>query len=879
MIGTTISHYKILEKLGEGGMGAVYLAEDSRLDRRVALKVLPEEMASDSDRLARFEREAKAVAALNHPNIVTLHTIEEADEIRFLAMEHVEGHDLKDEISRGGVALDRFFEIAVPLADALAAAHEKGIAHRDLKPTNVMVTEEGRVKILDFGLAKRVGGAIDEDDETLTTKTMVTQEGQILGTVAYMSPEQAQGHDVDARSDIFSLGIVLYEMVTGQRPFMGDGKMSVLSAILRAAPVPPTEVKASLPQALNRVLQLCLEKSPDKRFQTARDVCNELRWLRKKVESEAAAGASADAPASKWAGVGPQAPTRVDRSGRFGWTFLVAAGVLVSVLAFIGIRSMVGTEDGLPARKHLAVLPVSVMAATQGGDQEIFAAGLVETITSKLTQLEGEGDSLWVVPFAEVEARSVESVDGARRTFGVNLVVTGSLQRDQDRLRLTLNLVDAESLRQIDSAVLDRRSENFMDLQDQSAIRLARMLGLAIGVQGDSALGSRASAPDANELYLRGRGYLLRYDQPSNIETAISLFRSALDHDPAFVEAQASLGEAYWRLYDETRSRIELDRALEASEKAVEMDATASSTHSTLGLIQTATGDHEQAIRSFEAALELEPRSARALEGLARAYEASDRIDEAEQTYRAVITLRPDFWGGYSQLGGFYFRLGRYDESIKPFQTVTELTPDSARGYSNLGGFLYYLDRIEEAREMFVKSIRAEPNYEAYSNLGTIRFVQGAYLEAAGLYEKALAIDPSDYQVYSNLGAALYWSGDAQKARDAHERAGEMIEELLEVNPKEPFLLASFGLMKALTGQHLESSELVEQALSLAGDSVEVLIVAAETFESIGERKRAVDLVGRALKLGYPLESLEQNPTFRRLLAGNEFLARQDGEA
>ena len=295
MIGRSLGHYRITAAIGAGGMGEVYRATDTKLGRDVAIKMLPAAVAQDPERLARFEREARSLASLNHPNIVTIFSVEEADGSRFLAMELVEGDTLDTLIASGGLPLPRFFEIAVPLADALSAAHERGIVHRDLKPGNVMVTREGRVKVLDFGLAKLE--AADSNPNLTSTPTEsraadLTSEGQVFGTVAYMSPEQARGAKVDSRSDVFSLGVVLYQMVTGERPFQGATAVDMISSILRDTPPAVTNLRTDVPPHLSRVLRRCLEKEPRDRYQTSRDVFNELRDLR----AETASSPSAESP-------------------------------------------------------------------------------------------------------------------------------------------------------------------------------------------------------------------------------------------------------------------------------------------------------------------------------------------------------------------------------------------------------------------------------------------------------------------------------------------------------------------------------------------------------------------------------------------------------
>jgi serine/threonine protein kinase/WD40 repeat protein len=329
MIGRTLAHYEVVASLGKGGMGEVYVAEDTRLQRRVALKVLPEEMAADAERRARFEREARAVAALSHPNIVTVHSVEEADGVHFITMELVEGRTLGKMLPRNGFSLGELLEIAIPLADAVSSAHRSGITHRDLKPDNIMVDGEGRLKVLDFGLAKLHDTADTEGEATQApTVAAETEEGTILGTVAYMSPEQAEGKAVDSRTDVFSLGTILHEMATGERPFRGDTKMSTIGSILRDQPAPVTEHNRSLPRHLGRVIRRCLAKDPDRRYQTALDLRNELEELKAEIDS----------------GEHPPGPGRSAVRPRRSLRTLALIGV-IAALAIVGIVAIISRKD------------------------------------------------------------------------------------------------------------------------------------------------------------------------------------------------------------------------------------------------------------------------------------------------------------------------------------------------------------------------------------------------------------------------------------------------------------------------------------------------------------------------------------------------------
>jgi Tol biopolymer transport system component len=350
--GQMLSHYRLAEKIGEGGMGEVYRAEDTRLGREIALKVLPSAMAADTERRARFEREAKAIAALNHPNIVTLHSVEEAEGLHFLTMELVEGKTLSELIPGQGLSLDRFFELAVALADAVSAAHERGITHRDLKPANVMVGKEGRLKVLDFGLAKLREEAQAEDGTTQLPTKSITHEGKILGTLAYMSPEQVEGKPVDHRSDIFSLGVILYEMATGQRPFKGDTGASIVSSILRDAPAPVSELNRSLPRHLGRIVRHCLQKDPERRSQTAKDLRNELEELKEEVST------------GEWRPETAAPGASQSKAGR-RWVFVAVPAVVVLVVGYLWLENR--SEDSVDRSSLLT--PTFSRITSQPGEE------------------------------------------------------------------------------------------------------------------------------------------------------------------------------------------------------------------------------------------------------------------------------------------------------------------------------------------------------------------------------------------------------------------------------------------------------------------------------------------------------------------------------
>ena len=854
MIGQTISHYKILEKLGEGGMGVVYKAEDTRLHRPVALKFLPPELTRDPEAKERFTQEAQAASALDHPSIAVIHEIDQTqDGSSFICMAYYDGQTLKKRIEAGPLKIEETIDIAHQLAEGLQRAHEGGIVHRDLKPANVIITNRGEVKIVDFGLAKLMSGK------------RITKSGRTVGTAAYMSPEQARGEPVDHRSDIWSFGVLLYEMLSGQLPFKSDYEQALVYSILNENPQPVASLRSGVPSELEAIVNRCLEKDPPKRYESAVDLLGNLNRVKREKSSRTLVVAR------------PKFATSL-RSWRFVNKFvgLIAAVVLALLLLLLLPSGRTTVENWLgisaiPEQKHLAVLPFTNI----GGEStnQAFCDGLVETLTSKLTQLEQFHGSLFVVPASEVRTRGTTSPSQARRAFGVTMAVTGSMQRVDDRVRVTINLNDAMSLRQLRSSVIDNQTENLSVLQDGLVRTLAEMLEIELLPESVPVLAAGGTnVPGAYDFYLQARGYLQRYEKMENIETAISLFGRALKEDSSYSLAYAGLGEAYWRKYEDSKDVQWVDHATKYCVRAVELNDELSPVHVTLGLIYRGTGRYEEAVHEFLRALELDPVSAHAYGELAMAYNALGNLEKAEATYKKAIELRPGYWAGYNKLGVFYYHQGRYDEAITQFEQVVELTPDNVRGYTNLGALYFVQESWEDAREMFERSLNIEPNYRAYSNLGTLYFFEGRYADASRMLEKAIQLQDNDYRLRGYLAAVYHWTpGKFEKAQDMFRHAAQMAEEQRKVNPRDPTLLSDLAGYHGMLGKSSEARRLLEEALALAPDDVEIIGGAGKIYEQLGDREQALQWIEKALNLGYSPTELEHSPGMRELRADARF--------
>ncbi len=842
------NRFTIRRLIGSGGMGEVYEAEDQKLGERVAIKAVHPELASDSRFRERFRREIQLARQVAHPNICRIHDLlddaSHPDCVAF-TMELVEGITLADHLKqKGSLTPEEALPLIRQICDALSALHVEGIIHRDLKPGNVILANGKSgvytVKLTDFGLARRMA-------EPDATRSGLTKTMDLLGTPRYMAPEQLTGLPVSPATDIYALGLVMYEMLTGLLPFSaeGVGENAVQKTTLQ--PEPPSRLAKGLHATWDSIILRCLSEEPNLRPASAANVAETL------ARSPLHAGLLA-LNRMRFRQFGPrtvlrhrQRPALLASVGMVVVLATVLAGTLVWP-DYFGLGSGGEQRAEMSTQQRVAVLPFQVL----GGTQEIrdIGAGLMDMIAKGLSQYEGVNAQLSVVPASEVLRASVRDPLAAMKLLGANRSVEGTLEVGNDRLLLILTLVDGVRLQQIETIEIIGAVDRWTDLRRGAVQSLATMLGLQYPAEATGEI--REPVPGAEAWYLQGMSYLHRGTKMADLHAALDLFERSAKVDDHYTPAHAGMAEVSFRLWEQSRDPEWMNKAIAYCRKALSQDRNLPEAHLTLGMILRGTGKYEESLAEFDEVLRLNPKSSEAFKGKADTYTAMGGHDrEAIATYHRALEMRPADADFYLWLGNFHIKRGNLEDALRSYQNVISMMPDNPKGYTNTAAVYMHQERFEDAIPVLRKAIELDPtNAKAHSNLGTCFMDREDYARAAANYERSAELSPTDHTVVGNLASVYGWLQDARE-ESTYRRAALLLLQEVKLNPKRDDFFSTLAMYYAGAGERGEARRWLARALKRDNIGAAELARLATIHAKLGMNGEALAYAQRALDKGY----------------------------
>jgi serine/threonine protein kinase/tetratricopeptide (TPR) repeat protein len=850
--------FRIEKLLGAGGMGKVYKAFDKELSRKVALKTLLPELVSDYLLTQRFKQELLLASKISHRNILRIHDLGEVDGVKFITMAFIEGRDLNQLLKEEGpFPLERSLKIARQLCEALDAAHSEGVVHRDFKPQNVLVGNNDHVYVSDFGLATSLE----------TAKMGMTRTGAVMGTPRYMSPEQVEGKPVDSRSDLYALGLVLYEMVTGAVPFSGESTWQLMYQRVQTMPKHVKQVNPALPDYVARVIMHCLERDPADRYQSAKEILADLD-----------AGRSPSLRSVR--SVQINLPVVEKR-----WWYAAGVGMLLLIGLFFAIPKTrhwvfapptVGTPvpgtSGLPSisqGKFVAVLPFRVL-----GDQSSLgyvAEGLVEAMSAKLFQLK---DVHLASSTAAAKTDLKTPLPQVAKELGVNLIVHGTVQGSGENLRVTVTLENVAESRPVWSQEFAGVTGDLLTIEDKIYTGLVDALETKPSNEEMAATSAHPTENvEAYNQYLKGRDALSGTPDEKNIQVAMNHFDEALKKDPGFALAYTGLSNANLMMYVQRKDKYWSEKAVEAAKQAAQLNDKLPEVHFALGSAFAATGQNVQAIAEHKRALELAPNSDEGYRRLGNAYKANGQKAEALQALEKAVEINPYYWNNLAALGNAYFAFGESDKAVKMFTQVIQLEPDNPAGYSNLGAAYFSLGKYEESIKALQKSLQIKPAAATYTNLGTAFFYLRRYPDALPMFEKAVEMSPEDETNMGNLADGYRLTGNRDKAQATYDKAIGLAYQALRVNPRDASVVGNLALYYAKRGDPQQAKVFIKKARALDRSNVYLIYIEALVDTIDNRPEDAVKELTVALEKGFSPGDVEVEPEFAPIRSRPDFQA------
>ena len=852
--GQSFGSYEIIKLLGQGGQGEVYLAKDSRLRRPVAIKILSAELEANPEFLARFNCEARLCASLSHPGICTIHEIDRINGQTYISMEYIDGKNLRERIREGPIPLAQALDYAIQIADAMEDARKSNIIHRDIKSANILLTSRNTIKILDFGLAKRLHKNVLTGESEQDTESSITQFGTVRGTVAYMAPEQALGREVDHRSDIFSFGVVLYEMLSGRLPFTGESITEVIDSILHNTPAPVTRYHEAIPENLVRVLAKMLEKDPELRYQSVHEVWVDLRRVRDDT-------------------TGSPFITRTilpSKKTAFPWKYVAAGLFAVIALVAAGFLFMRRTSTGPPVPPARKTVSVAVLPFEYKGTDP-SRAYLANLVTDGLIAALQPNPAISIAPYATVrEFAAAASISEVLKNLNVQWIIRGVVSTKADRIMITPEVFSSDS-KSVWKQSLEGGPIEAMDLAAKGIFG-----ALPVSAANTKVVEQlRTPNVEAYQNYLKARDFERGWDVETNLEQAIAHYRKALEQDPDFAAAHAGLANALLTEFNKRNQPELLSAAADASRRAIGLDPNLPEALLAYGAVQLQSGNSIEAQDAFARALQFAPGDDAACRNLAGLYARSGRKQEATTMYERAIALRPSYWLNHYSYGPYQWRYaGDLKAARASFEKATQLHPQGFAPAVMLGNFHLLEGNLEEAEIAFRKALELSHTPYAYNNLGLVHYYRGQYDLALRNWQ-ALLKEAPDKPIYrANVADALRQLNRTEEAGEFYDTAIRAFRETLKLDRTDDDTRSYLSMALAATGHCAEAIRETRDVLVRHPQSPEKSVYAAITASRCGELDWAQQIVLQSIaadnrltiRFDPDLERLRQRPEIQAAL-------------
>jgi tetratricopeptide (TPR) repeat protein/tRNA A-37 threonylcarbamoyl transferase component Bud32/TolB-like protein len=864
-----VGPYRIVERLGAGGMGEVFLAEDTRLGRRVALKRLTDASLADGEARSRILREAGAAATLNHPNVAAVYDVLDSGGRAHIVMEYVPGESLAEQVHQNGaMPIARVVQIGMQLCDALAEAHGHEVIHRDLKPANVRVTPDGRVKVLDFGLAKRPAALAVAGLESrhVVAESVAVAYGQVVGTPIYMAPEVLLGETADKRSDIYSLGVTLFELAVGKPPFEGSNFMSIALAVLTE---PPPPITTMLPGGLGEIVARCMERDPAVRYQSVVALRRDLSQLSSALsDRETGVIHVPSTIRERLFGVGKARASKRTMTWGAG-----AAGALVGIATVMTADLWRGGAPGIIAGPPVVAI-VALPTVTDMPEHANLGVGVAAELGGYLSNAARNATIVTSSSGAPIEVQAAGLVS-ASKSFGATYVVPVLVQVQSGRVQMNAQLMRASTQAVLGSATERGRlgDTEFFDVQERLAARMAGLLKGELGAGSEPAPqppptrpGLAASSVTDFGEYGAAIAMLSRRFVPGNVDKAVASLEAVVQRSPGFAAAQSGLSRAYLTKFRESPNEAALvDRAIASARRAVDLDPTDTRGLEALALAYQAAGRVSEAEQALRSALAREPRSDNLNRTLGDVLVRSERVDAGLEKLREAVRLRPDYVENQTTLGLALYSRGRYEESLAPLRRATELVPDDPLARQRLAVAYHQLGRLDDALTHYRESGRLGGSASTFSNMATILYRQGKFDEALVGYEQSLKLRPDSQTTWRSKGDTLNRLGRPDEAAAAWRQAAALAEKSLQANPGNVQARGFLAVCRAKLGEVEPARSLAAQALREAPQNPEVIYRNAVVSTLTGRLDEGRAFLDRALKAGYSASEAAMDDDLRAL--------------